>query len=102
MFFIYTNGFVVNVFPQSGRGESARFFGIERVFDRAAAGFAKLDAGGGATFEDFDAVVGVWIMRSCDIDCKIKPHFIKAIINGWSRQNAYRRVFDAKRFASSA
>ena len=56
-------------------------------------------AGCGASFKDFDAVVGVRVVGSGDIDGKIESHFVKTIIDSGSGEDAGAAVFDAESFA---
>ena len=54
----------------------------------------------GTEFENFDAVVGVGIVRSGDVNGEIETHFSETEIDCGGRQNAGGRKFDAESFAS--
>ena len=61
--------------------------------------FAEFGALVGPTFKNLDAVVGVGIVRSGDIDGKIKAHFVKTVVNARGGEDAGAGVFDTKSFA---
>ncbi len=56
-------------------------------------------AGSGTTFKNLDAVVGVGVVRSSDVDSEIKAHLVKTVVDGRGGQDADIAVFDAKSFA---
>lgn len=56
-------------------------------------------AGGFAAFENFDAIVGVGVVRGGDVDSKIETHLIKAVIDGGSGEDADAGVLEAEGFA---
>ena len=56
-------------------------------------------AGSGTTFKNLNAIVGVGVVRSGDVDSEIKAHLIKTVVNGGGRQDANVAVFDTKCFA---
>ena len=53
----------------------------------------------GPAFKNLDAVVGVGVVRSSDVDSEIKAHLVKTVVNGGGRQDADIAVFDTKCFA---
>ena len=56
-------------------------------------------AGCGASFKDFDAVVGVWVVGSGNINSEVIAHFVETVIDGWSGKDAGGGVFDTEGFA---
>lgn len=55
-------------------------------------------AAGGATFEDFDTVVGVGVVAGGDVNGEIIAHFVKTVVDGGGGKDAGRGIFDAERF----
>ena len=72
---------------------------VDGKFNSFAADFGEFLTIIGATFENFDTVVGVGVMGSGNVDCKIELHFIKTIINGRSGKDAGSGIFYAIGFA---
>ena len=52
-----------------------------------------------AALKNFDAVVGVRVVGSGNIDGEIESHFVKTIIDSGSGEDAGAAVFDAEGFA---
>ena len=70
----------------------------DSFFDSFATWLGELNAGVWPALEDFDAIVGVWVVRSGNVDSEIEAHFVKTIIDGWSWEYANGGVFEAERF----
>ena len=93
------DGFVVEIFSDSGGYRCVGQARSQGRLDGLAAVFAKFGAGAVCiAFKDFDAIVGVGIMGGGDVDSDIKTHLGETIINGGGRKNADVAVFDAESF----
>ena len=86
----------MKTFAKAGRDGGVGFLGVDGFFDAFAAFFAKFDTRFVASFENLDAIIGIRVVASRDIDGEIETHFIKTVINGWGRENTCVGVFDAK------
>ncbi len=99
MVFIECDGFAVEVFAVGGRGWFVGYRCREGFFNSCAGGLAEFLTVSGAAFENFDAVVGVGVVRGGDVEAKVEAHFVETVVDGWGRENADARVFEAKGLA---
>ena len=68
---------------------------IKFGFDGIATSFGKFGAGGFAALENFDAIINIRVMRSSDIDGKIKAHLMETIIDARSWKYVDGGIFNA-------
>lgn len=89
-------GFVVQIFANGGRCKRVGLLRCEGLFDGVATCLAELLAGCVAAFEDFDAVVGVGVVRGGDVNGEIETHLIETVVDGGGGENTDAGVFDAE------
>ena len=97
MTFVECDGFVMQIFAVGRGNETDGLSFCDGGFNGLATFFAEFLAGRKAAFKNFDAVIGVGIVRGGNVNGEVEAHFKKAVIDGWSGENADGRVFDTER-----